>query len=176
MAEMYRNCKCQPEVTSCHRLSHFRFLHSFTGELDTLINFTAKQSITRLMETNPKTVKDNLINNCAQILACYRKNCASPSSAGQLILPECMKLLPLYTNCLLKSDALVGGADVGCDDRAFLMSAVGSMDVSTSVAFFYPRLFSIHDMPIGKEDPLPMPIRFESRSLTKSIGWLTNYF
>merc|ERR1711936_793754 len=43
-----------------------------------------------------------LYRNCdldtvATFLACYRKNCASPSSAGQLILPECMKLLPLYT-------------------------------------------------------------------------------
>lgn len=98
------------------------------------------------METNPKAVKENLIANCAQILACYRKNCASPSSAGQLILPECMKLLPLYTNCLLKSDALSGGADVGCDDRAFLMAALSSMDISTSVAFFYPRLYPIHDL------------------------------
>ena len=42
-------------------------------------------------------------------LLLFRKNCASPSSAGQLILPECMKLLPLYTNCLMKSDALSGG-------------------------------------------------------------------
>lgn len=31
-----------------------------------------------------KTVRDALINQCAQILACYRKNCASPSSAGQV--------------------------------------------------------------------------------------------
>jgi len=133
MAEMYRNC-----------------------ELDTLVNFLAKQSISRLMETNPKSVKEYLINNCAQILACYRKNCASPSSAGQLILPECMKLLPLYTNCLLKSDALSGGSDVGCDDRAYLMSAVSSMDVATSVAFFYPRLFPIHDL---QSDELPRPMR-----------------
>merc|ERR1711962_289878 len=59
MAEMYRNC-----------------------ELDTLINFTAKQSISRQMETNPKAVKEMLISNCAQILACYRKNCSTPSSAG----------------------------------------------------------------------------------------------
>lgn len=43
------------------------------------------------------------------MLAAYRKHCASPSSAGQLILPECMKLLPLYINSLLKSDALTGG-------------------------------------------------------------------
>lgn len=77
------------------------------------MNFTAKQSISRQMESNPKTVKEHLINSCANILACYRKNCASPSSAGQLILPECMKLLPLYTNCLIKSDVIAGGADVG---------------------------------------------------------------
>jgi protein transport protein SEC24 len=133
MAEMYRNC-----------------------ELDTLINFTAKQSISRQMETNPKAVKELLISNCAQVLACYRKNCSTPSSAGQLILPECMKLLPLYTNCLLKSDAISGGADVGCDDRAFLMSAVSSMDVATSVAFFYPRLFPIHDL---VDDEMPRAVR-----------------
>ena len=88
-------------------------LNPFSGELDTIVNFTAKQSISRLMETTPKAVKDHLISNCANILACYRKNCATPSSAGQLILPECMKLLPLYTNCLVKSDALSGGSDVG---------------------------------------------------------------
>lgn len=86
MADLYRSC-----------------------ELDTLINFFAKQSTFRLLEHNPKTVKDGIINRAAQILANYRKNCASPSSAGQLILPECMKLLPLYINCLLKSDALSGG-------------------------------------------------------------------
>merc|ERR1719500_2532503 len=135
MADMYRNC-----------------------ELDTVVNFVAKQSISRLMESNPKTVKEHLITNCANILACYRKNCASPSSAGQLILPECMKLLPLYTNCLLKSDALAGGADVGCDDRAFMMSTVSSMDVNSSSVYFYPRLFPIHDLNTSEEG-LPDQIR-----------------
>ena len=132
------------------------------GELDTIINFQAKPSISKLMETNPKSVKESLIATCAQILACYRKNCASPSSAGQLILPECMKLLPLYTNCLLKSDALSGGADVGCDDRAFLMHSLGSMDVSSTVAYFYPRLIPLHDLnPEEDEDraTIPHPLR-----------------
>lgn len=62
-----------------------------------------------VLDQNPKAVKDNYIQRSANILACYRKNCASPSSAGQLILPEGMKLLPLYTNCLIKCDALAGG-------------------------------------------------------------------
>ncbi|KAJ9591698.1 hypothetical protein L9F63_001785, partial [Diploptera punctata] len=66
------------------------------------------QTVFRLLESSPKPVKENLVNRCAQMLACYRKNCASPSSSGQLILPECMKLLPLYVNCILKSDAISG--------------------------------------------------------------------
>ena len=61
------------------------------------------------MKQNPKVVRETLMNQCAQILACYRKHCASPSSAGQLILPECMKLLPVYTNCVIKSSVLQGG-------------------------------------------------------------------
>ena len=53
------------------------------------------------------------MNEVAHILACYRKNCASPSSAGQLILPECMKLLPVYSNCVIKNDGIQGGMFTG---------------------------------------------------------------
>jgi len=135
MGELYRNC-----------------------DLDTIVNFLAKQSISKLMESNPKSVRESLMQQCASILACYRKNCASPSSAGQLILPECMKLLPLYTNCLLKSDAISGGSDLGCDDRAFAMSAVSSMDVATSVVYFYPRLIPLHDV-VPEMTDIPTQIR-----------------
>ena len=48
--------------------------------------FEALILISRLMESNPKAVKESLMQQCAQILACYRKNCASPSSAGFLSL------------------------------------------------------------------------------------------
>lgn len=41
------------------------------------------------------------------MLACYRKQCSSQSPPGQLILPESLKLLPMYVNCMLKSDALL---------------------------------------------------------------------
>lgn len=78
-------------------------------ELDTIINYLSKAAVTKIAEGTPRQVKEGLVNKCAHILACYRRLCASPSSPGQLILPECMKLLPLYMNCLLKSDAISGG-------------------------------------------------------------------
>jgi len=135
MGELYRNC-----------------------DLDTMVNFLAKQNISKLMETSPKQVKESLMSQCANILACYRKNCASPSSAGQLILPECMKLLPLYTNCVIKSDAISGGSDLGCDDRAYHMSCLSSMDVSSSLVYFYPRVFALHTLS-PEEDGIPEQMR-----------------
>lgn len=123
MADLYRNC-----------------------ELDTLMNYFSKACLRQLCDQPPKQVKENLINKCAQNLACYRKNCASPSSAGQLILPECMKLLPLYVNCLLKCDAVSGGSDMTTDDRSFAMHVLNSMDIRSSLAFIYPRLLPLHNL------------------------------
>lgn len=136
MADLYRSC-----------------------ELDALINYLSKQATYKLLDNNPKLVKDSIVNRAAQILATYRKNCATPSSAGQLILPECMKVLPLYVNCLLKSDALSGGSEMTIDDRSFVMQAVMHMDVVTSVNYFYPRLIPLHDLDTSADPIIPPPIR-----------------
>lgn len=62
---------------------------------------------------------------------------------SQLILPECMKLLPVYLNCVLKSDVLLPGGDVSLDDRAYLRQLISCMDVTESHVFFYPRLLPL---------------------------------
>ena len=52
--------------------------------------FPAYRSV---LTTPTKTVRDTLVNQCAQILSCYRKNCASPSSAGQVSTSNISQLL-----------------------------------------------------------------------------------
>lgn len=42
-------------------------------------------------------IREQMTTLCINILHSYRKFCATVSSAGQLILPEALKLLPLYT-------------------------------------------------------------------------------
>lgn len=148
LADLYRNC-----------------------ETDTLINYFARFAYRGVLNNPTKTVRDSLINQCAQILACYRKNCASPSSAGQLILPECMKLLPVYLNCILKSDVLQPGSEVTIDDRAYIRQLISSMDVADTNVFFYPRL-----LPFSKVDPasdsLPVAIRTSEERLSKGDIYL----
>uniref|UniRef100_A0A6P4EQB4 Protein transport protein Sec24C n=1 Tax=Drosophila rhopaloa TaxID=1041015 RepID=A0A6P4EQB4_DRORH len=127
-------------------------------DLDAMMLFFAKQACFKLMEHSPKQVKDNLIHRSAQILACYRKHCTSPTSAGQLILPECLKLLPLYASCLLKNDAISGGSDMTLDDRSYVIQFILSMDLNQSASYLYPRFIPIHNV-VPEETDLPTPIR-----------------
>ncbi|XP_050193644.1 protein transport protein Sec24C isoform X1 [Myiozetetes cayanensis] len=148
LADLYRNC-----------------------ETDTLINYLAKYAYRGVLSSPVKTVRDALVNQCAQILACYRKNCASPSSAGQLILPECMKLLPVYLNCVLKSDVLQPGPEVTTDDRAYIRQLVTSMDVAETNVFFYPRLLPLTKADVDS-DSLPAAIRNSEERLSKGDIYL----
>ncbi|XP_035905681.1 protein transport protein Sec24D [Anopheles stephensi] len=127
-------------------------------DLDTTLLYFAKQGLTKLMDNNPKAVKDAIVHRAVQLLACYRKHCASPTSSGQLILPEGMKLLPLYVNCLLKNDAFSGGSDISIDDRSYVIYYVMTMDLPTSVHYFYPRLIPLHDVNV-EADTVPAAIR-----------------
>ncbi|ELR52231.1 Protein transport protein Sec24C [Bos mutus] len=151
LADLYRNC-----------------------ETDTLINYMAKFAYRGVLSSPVKTVRDTLITQCAQILACYRKNCASPSSAGQLILPECMKLLPVYLNCVLKSEVLQPGAEVTTDDRAYVRQLVTSMDVAETNVFFYPRLLPLLIV-VKQEDKLEMLFKHflvEDKSLSGGASYV----
>uniref|UniRef100_A0A665WT79 SEC24 homolog C, COPII coat complex component n=1 Tax=Echeneis naucrates TaxID=173247 RepID=A0A665WT79_ECHNA len=146
LADLYRNC-----------------------ETDTIINFFSKYAFRGVLNSPTKAVRDTLVNQCAQILACYRKNCASPSSAGQLILPECMKLLPVYLNCVLKSDVLLPGADVSLDDRAYLRQLISCMDVAETHVFFYPRLLPLTKL---EGSSLPVAVRDSEERLSKGGVYL----
>ena len=59
-----------------------------------------------IFDTSARTLeaaRQDLIAQCVQILYVYRRFCASNPAPGQLILPETLKLLPLYTLGLLKN-------------------------------------------------------------------------
>ncbi|XP_069362795.1 protein transport protein Sec24C isoform X5 [Maniola hyperantus] len=125
-----------------------------SAELDTCINFLTKQAVWALREATPRQVREGLTSRCAKSLAAYRRHCASPSSVGQLVLPESMKLLPLYTSCVLRSDAVAGGPDITCDDRSCAMYRALTADVSQSLVYTYPRLLPLHGLPSAPPQPL----------------------
>uniref|UniRef100_A0A4W5QR67 SEC24 homolog D, COPII coat complex component n=1 Tax=Hucho hucho TaxID=62062 RepID=A0A4W5QR67_9TELE len=134
-------------------------------ETDALINFFAKSAYRAMLNQPLKTVREILVNQTAHMLACYRKNCASPSAASQLILPDAMKVFPVYLNSLMKTGPLVGSAELSTDDRAHQRLSTTAMGVEDTQLLLYPRLVPLHNMDFAS-DVVPAPVRCSEERLT----------
>uniref|UniRef100_A0A4W6EEW7 SEC24 homolog D, COPII coat complex component n=1 Tax=Lates calcarifer TaxID=8187 RepID=A0A4W6EEW7_LATCA len=136
-------------------------------ETDSLINFFAKSAYRAILNQPLKNVREILVNQTAHMLACYRKNCASPSAASQLILPDAMKVFPVYMNSLMKTAPLVGSTELSTDDRAHQRLSVMAMGVEDTQLLLYPRLIPLHTLDVNSE-ALPAPVRCSEERLTDS--------
>lgn len=136
-------------------------------ETDALINFFAKSAYRAMLNQPLKAVREILVNQTAHMLACYRKNCATPSAASQLILPDAMKVFPVYMNSLLKTPSLVGSTELSTDDRAFYRFMVMAMGVEETQVLLYPRLIPLHTMDVSSES-IPAPVRCSEERLNES--------
>lgn len=114
------------------------------ADLDAQFTYFLKQAGNEISTTPLVQVREQMTGLCVSILHTYRKFCATASSSGQLILPEALKLLPLYTLALTKSIGL--RSDVRIDDRSYWITRVASISASLAVPLVYPRMFAIHNL------------------------------
>jgi protein transport protein SEC24 len=114
------------------------------ADLETQFACFLKQAANGIPTSPLPRIRDEATNTCINILQSYRKHCASVTSSGQLILPEALKLLPLYTLALVKSVGL--RTDGRLDERSYWMSLVSSISVVLAVPLVFPRLIPIHDL------------------------------
>ncbi|XP_055346247.1 protein transport protein Sec24C-like isoform X2 [Paramacrobiotus metropolitanus] len=123
------------------------------AEIDVIMNFMMKNSLKGLFEFSPAAIREGLAERTTKMLVAYRKHCSSQTPAGQLVLPESLKLLPIYTNCLSRSDIVSGtGSDVGADDRSWLIAHANALPVEHSTAFLYPRLYVLNEVTAENPD------------------------
>ncbi|KAM0843352.1 hypothetical protein ACQ4PT_057756 [Festuca glaucescens] len=114
------------------------------ADLETQFTYIVKQAASGIPSSSPSQVRDQVTSTCINILQSYRKYCASVSSSGQLILPEALKLLPLYTLALIKSIGLRNDGRI--DDRSYWVSIVSSISVFLAVPLVFPRMIALHDL------------------------------
>jgi protein transport protein SEC24 len=77
----------------------------------------------------------------------YRKYCSSNSSPGQLVLPEALKTLPVFTLALLKCKAFRLTGDVTTDVRIFNIRMIKNISMRFLVNYLYPKLYPLHFLP-----------------------------
>nr|XP_025617227.1 protein transport protein Sec24-like CEF [Arachis hypogaea] len=114
------------------------------ADLDTQFCCFLKQAASEIPSKPLPLVREQVTNLCINALYSYRKFCATVSSSGQLILPEALKLLPLYTLALTKSTGL--RTDGKIDERSFWINYVSSLSCPLAIPLVYPRMVAIHDL------------------------------
>uniref|UniRef100_A0ACD5XZH4 Uncharacterized protein n=1 Tax=Avena sativa TaxID=4498 RepID=A0ACD5XZH4_AVESA len=135
------------------------------ADLETQFTYIVKQAANGIPSTPPSQVRDQVTSTCINILQSYRKYCASVSSSGQLILPEALKLLPLYTLALIKSIGLRNEGRI--DNRSYWISMVSSISVVLAVPLVFPRMIALHDL-TSRDDEyslIPNPLTLNSENI-----------
>lgn len=85
-------------------------------DLDTLLVWHSRLAVQRApVARSNQTALAEATASVAAALASYRRFCNSSvpgASPGELVLPETIKLMPLYIQCLAKTDAIRSGKDL----------------------------------------------------------------
>lgn len=75
---------------------------------DAILVTIAKEASFKMLTKTSREVREGIMDKCVRILASYRKYHGSGANTTQLILPDKLRLLPLYTLSLLKTKAFRG--------------------------------------------------------------------
>ena len=118
---------------------------------------------------------EKLQSSCLELLRAYRSLCPPHAkNMSTLLLPESLKLLPLYTLGLMKSP-LFNAADVRPDERSYYFYAFSTMPVAHSTAMLHPRLIQVYppmQQMTGSVAELPRPLPLSATSLSSEGAFL----
>eukprot|EP00049_Salpingoeca_infusionum_P009599 m.162776 g.162776 ORF g.162776 m.162776 type:complete len:824 (+) comp14378_c0_seq10:2-2473(+) len=111
------------------------------ADIDALCTYLPKMAVSMSKKTPLSQIRSKITDMSVGILGAYRKHCTNPrTEASQLILPESLKLLPVYANCILKTTGIRAGADVASDERLAAMSMLQTGSPVDVMPYLYPRL------------------------------------
>ncbi|XP_032371821.1 protein transport protein Sec24C isoform X2 [Etheostoma spectabile] len=115
-------------------------------QAQTLLTFYCKKIYCAVLERPLQELREELQMEVTEALAAYRKHCCSASvSAGQLVLPQYLRALPVYINSLRKSEVLLPGLRSSIHQRLQQRCRVLSMDTCCTSTHFYPLLLPLTD-------------------------------
>ncbi|CAA9986460.1 protein transport protein Sec24B, putative [Plasmodium knowlesi strain H] len=148
--QIYFQCACMYTNVWGDRFVRLHTTHmNLTSSLSTVFRYTDAEALMNILIKQLCTNilhNDNyskiIIDNLAAILFSYRINCASSAHSGQLILPDTLKLLPLFTSSLLKHN--VTKKEILHDLKVYSLIKLLSMPIISSLLYVYPVMYVIH--------------------------------
>lgn len=158
-ANNYIQCACLYTSRSGLRLIRVHTLRLGTAstisevfryaDLDSTLGILSRLAVNQATKNKDTLdiVRKTVTKKVVDILATYRENCSQSPNPGQLILPESLKLLPIYALGLIKSPSFRQGTDVLLDERIVSYNTLMRNPTRNLIHYCFPRLFALHDMP-----------------------------
>ena len=142
------------------------------AELDSILAFYIKKNVSQILEAPSPAFPASFSSKCSNILAAYRRYCASNMSSGQLILPDSLKLFPIMTLAIHKDPAF-NDAPKSADSRWHAIHRLSDLSLSLTITHFYPQLFPLSSV-LEYEEILPACIRLSREHVSREGMYLMN--
>merc|ERR550534_2793198 len=116
-------------------------------DLYAVVKFSLCQLAYEMLTPQAKSIKeirDELIDACVEILYSYRTNCRRGSRSTELVLPESLRLLPMFTLCLLKHKLVQDGVQPDARVAQLLISLTVPCDIA--IPYVYPYMYPLHSL------------------------------
>jgi len=119
----------------------------------------AKQVMSQAMKSNLDVARNRLIQSCVDVVRCAKEaGMTSEGAGGEIVIPESLRLLPLYVLSLLKHAAVRGGTDINPDERVCARALLTDAFVSDTIRLIHPRMFAVHDLDRPDNVQVGLPI------------------
>ena len=135
----------------------------FNGiDAQAMASLLTKQAVDQALQSKLSDARDLMVNVLVQTLSVYRTAFATPGSTA-LVVPESMRLLPLYINAAMRHKAFSAASNIRTDERNYAMILMKVLPLWESREYVYPRLYCLTNMTdevgvLDADNRLPLPV------------------
>jgi len=144
-----------------------------SADVDACVALTARLAAEATLSASPLTGAEKLQNACLEALRAYRSLCPPHAkTTAALLLPENLRLLPLYTLAAMKAALYASPAEARADERAALIATIANASATEATVLAHPRLFQAYP-PLEKgPNGLPAPLPLSAQSVQTNVAYL----
>ncbi|OMJ77443.1 hypothetical protein SteCoe_22962 [Stentor coeruleus] len=122
-----------------------------SADVDTIANVVSRISAQNIFEIPLNTIRENWHNNIIKLLIAHRQSLGD-NDFSKILVPDTLKLLPLYCNSALKQSGLTISI-TPMDQRINSIYNILSLPVYSSRLLLYPKIYSIGDIQNQSHQP-----------------------
>ncbi|KAI4462889.1 sec24-related protein [Holotrichia oblita] len=145
-----------------------------------IVGLLSKMAVDRSMQSSLSDAREAFLNVAIDILTSYKITLNMASGVNGLMVPDCLKLLPLYISALLKNIAFRITVSTRLDDRVKAMCDMKTKPLPYLIQAIYPDLYPIHNLEehnvvVNEDDEIvhqPPHLQLTARSLDSHGAYL----